>query len=386
MHRLKKIISSLTPQPEQSLNTLLIHQQRLLDNLAFLQSLHKNQSVFPVLKSNAYGHGLKEVSTLLKNTSVDYICVDSFPEYQIVKDYATKKSLILGETHPENYAYYDPRRATPAVYRTETLKFLWQTNKPRTIHLFLNTGMNREWIQAHELKEFLGILKLSPNITLEWVMSHFASADEIDSSFDLLQIEAFKKMYEMIEQHPAVSGKPITYRHINNSAWWAKYHDPFFNAHRAWLAFYGYNPLQENDPAYGVYTSLQPALSVTSTVTTLQQLKQNDIVSYGAKRRAEKQCETATVPFGYYEWLPRKLTNNWSVKWNDTYLPLIGTICMNLSCLDTLSCDIHIGDTVEIISSEHTAPNNIIRFAEKIETIPYEVLVKLNEKVRRVTV
>gem|GEM_PF-3451123 len=49
-------------------------------------------------------------------------------------------------------------------------------------------------------------------------MSHFASADEIDSSFDLLQIEAFKKMYEMIEQHPAVSGKPITYRHINNSA------------------------------------------------------------------------------------------------------------------------------------------------------------------------
>jgi alanine racemase len=109
------------------LNTITIKSSALLHNLAYLQSLQPGNAVFPVLKSNAYGHGLKEVSMILKDTNVPYICVDSFPEYQIVKDYAHKKSLILGETRPENYTTYDPRRATLAVYNIATLKTLIQS-------------------------------------------------------------------------------------------------------------------------------------------------------------------------------------------------------------------------------------------------------------------
>lgn len=386
MHRLKKIMWSLIPQPELSLNNIFIHKQRLLHNLTLLQSLHPSEAIFPVLKSNAYGHGLKEVSTILKETNVPYICVDSFPEYQIVKDYAQKKSLILGETFPKNYDYYDPRRATPAVYRLETIQHLKQSKKQRTIHLFLNTGMNREGIQLHELWACMDLLHSSPNITLEWVMSHFANADEIDSSFDLHQIEEFKKMYSSIVHHPACSWKTIPYRHISNSAWWAKHCDPLFTAHRAWLAFYWYNPLTENDPYHHIYNTLQPALTVTSTIVTRQQLKEGDLVSYGVKRTAKDTCITATIPFGYYEWLPRKLTNNRSVKWKEKYLPMIGTICMNLSCLNTLEHQVSVWEKVELITANHNAPNSVMHLAEKVETIPYEVLVKLNEKIRRTTV
>jgi alanine racemase len=127
MHRLKKIITSRLPQPEHALNTIHIHQNRILNNLKKLQEHTHHQTIFPVLKANAYGHGLKQISTILKSTDVPYICVDSFPEYQIVKDYATKKSLIMGETHPENYSYYDPRRATVVIYNTDTLKSLIAT-------------------------------------------------------------------------------------------------------------------------------------------------------------------------------------------------------------------------------------------------------------------
>ncbi len=74
------------------------------------------------------------------------------------------------------------------------------------------------------------------------------------------------------------------------------------------------------------------------------------------------------------------------MKWQETYLPLIGTICMNLSCLDTKENPLQIGDTIEIISASATAPNSITAFAEKTGTIPYEVLVKLNEKIKRVIV
>jgi alanine racemase len=143
-HHIKTLISSIIPKPEQSLNTIWIDKKLLLNNLALLKKLNHNNPVFPVLKSNAYGHGLKEVSTILRDSDVPFICVDSYPEYQIVKEYARKKVLIMGETFPENYSFYDPKRATPVVYTINTLKALIQTEKKRTIHLFLNTGMNRE--------------------------------------------------------------------------------------------------------------------------------------------------------------------------------------------------------------------------------------------------
>ncbi len=127
-------------QPQVStLNTIEIHQQAILQNLAFLQSRKTSETIFPVLKSNAYGHGLKEVSMILKNTNVPYICVDSFPEYQIVRDYAKKKVLVMGETFPENYRHYNYRNATLVVYTVATIKYLAQQHTPFSIHLFLNT-------------------------------------------------------------------------------------------------------------------------------------------------------------------------------------------------------------------------------------------------------
>ena len=144
MHQIKKILLSLLPKPENSLNCILLHKNRLLANLVLLQKITPHHTIFPVLKSNAYGHGIREISTILKNSDVPYICVDSYPEYQIVKEYAQKKVLIMGETVPENYSFYNPKRATPVVWTIETLKALITTGKKRTIHLFLNTGMNRE--------------------------------------------------------------------------------------------------------------------------------------------------------------------------------------------------------------------------------------------------
>jgi alanine racemase len=78
-----------------SLNTIEIHGEQLLENLKFLSEINTSQAVFPVLKSNAYGHGIELVSKVLSKTDVPYICVDSFPEYQVVRDYSKHKALIL---------------------------------------------------------------------------------------------------------------------------------------------------------------------------------------------------------------------------------------------------------------------------------------------------
>lgn len=364
------------------LNTIEISQKTILDNLSYLQSLKPNDALFPVLKSNAFGHGLKEVSTVLRTTKVPYICVDSFPEYQIVKDYAKKKVLVMGETLPENYRYYHPRHATLVVYTLATLKLLSQQTTPHTIHLFLNTGMNREWIQIDQLKESLEVLLRARHLTLEWVMSHLANADEINSSFNDTQIATFKSMYALIEQ---AWFRPKR-KHIGNSAWFAKIDDNFFNTRRVWIALYGYNNLQITDPFSTVFAPLHPALRVLTTVVSKQLLSPGDIVSYGGRFVAPETMQTVTIPFGYHEWLDRRLTGKRYVKRWQVALPLVGTICMNLSCIDTEGNDLQIGDSIELIGRDKDTINSLHALATICETIPYEILVKLDSKIRRTIV
>ncbi len=110
-----------------SLNTIRVDRASILRNLEFLQNLQPEGVLFPVLKSNAYGHGLKEVSSILKNIDLPYICVDSVPEYYLVKKYAKKRSLLIGETLPENYKKLSHKWATPCVYNLKTLQTLIAT-------------------------------------------------------------------------------------------------------------------------------------------------------------------------------------------------------------------------------------------------------------------
>ncbi len=371
---LRKIVG----QSFVSLNKVIIHHDRLLSNLDILKEVSWGSDIFPVLKSNAYGHWIEQVAIALRNTDVPYICVDSIPEYQIIKKKAKKPSLLIWETLPENYKFLDPKWVTVCIYNIATLASLIKTRKSWKIHLFLNTWMNREWIQMHELWWFLDLLKDS-NIQLEWVMSHFANADEVDSSFCYNQIEKFKEMNWLIEQY----WFSTKYRHISNSAWIAKIHDPYFNAWRSWIWFYWYSPLSLNDEFFDKYTNLKPSLTVESTIVSLQRIKKWDIVSYWWKFTADKDMTVATIPFWYTEWLDRKLINMWKVSYKDDYLPILGTICMNLSIIDTKWHDVKIWDTVEVISPDIGKDNSISGFATWISSIPYEVLVNIDPKAKR---
>lgn len=379
IRKLKQLLTSYVSRVEETLNLITIKQDAILHNLSTLQSKKWEDGIFPVLKSNAYGHGLQQISSILRKTQVPYICVDSFPEYQIVKTYAKKKILILGETLPSNYKHYDPHRATPAVYSPSSLQALIASWQQWDIHLFLNTGMNREWIDMTFLPEILSLLRTHKHIHIEWVMSHFANADEQDFSYCTTQIERFKKMTAMIRDHWFTP----KYFHSGNSAWRSKIDDPLFNAWRPWLAFYGYTPLENTDQYNIAYADLRPALDVYSTIVSIHTLHPGEIVSYWWKRSTTKQTTTATIPFGYYEWLPRILTNKRSVKLWDTYLPLIWTICMNLSCVHDELKQCKQGSRVQIFSSSPKDKNSLSVAAKNAGTIPYEILVKINEKIRR---
>lgn len=106
------------------MNTIYIDRKHILANLAHLHALQPQADIFPVIKSNAYGHGLRQIVQILDRTQVPYLVVDSFPEYSIVKKYSKKNILLLGETLPENYRFFDHKKVTFCVYNKKTLETL----------------------------------------------------------------------------------------------------------------------------------------------------------------------------------------------------------------------------------------------------------------------
>ena len=123
----------------QSLNTITIDRKAILHNLSYLQSLHPSDQVIPVLKSNGYGHGLKQMCQILKDSELPMVAVDSFPEYQIVKKHMKQKILLLGETDVRNYKHFNRKRASFAVYNMSTLQGIIDYKKSARVHIFLNT-------------------------------------------------------------------------------------------------------------------------------------------------------------------------------------------------------------------------------------------------------
>lgn len=368
--QLKKLIKPKL----RTLNTIIISKQAILQNLNLLQNLQPKSAFFPVLKSNAYGHGILPMLEILKGQNFPYLAVDSYPEYQLIHKHSDFNILLIGETLHENYHYFDFKRTTFAVATLGTLQTLAKLKKKIRIHLFLNTGMNREGFQSQDLAAVIACLQANPQLELEGVMSHLHSADQRKHESITMQIQQFKSMFSLIEQ----AGFSPKWRHIWASAGIFQLQDPFFTAFRPGLAMYGYSPLSDKEENW-----LQPALSLFSTIISLQTLTLGDGVSYNQQWKAQNPCRIATIPFGYYEGWSCKLA--WKLKYHyqGVECPQVGTICMNLSsCL--ANEEMKIGDKIELISSQKRTSNSIEYITQWAETISYEVLIRLEKGIRRV--
>ncbi len=370
LSRLKNLI-----KPDlKTLNTITISKQAILQNLHTLQKLQLNSAFFPVLKSNAYGHGILQMLEILKGQKFPYLTVDSYPEYQLIHKHSDFQVLLLWETLHENYRFFDFKRTAFAVSTLATSEYLAHLKKKIRIHLFLNTWMNREGLQMGALPAVLDCLKANPQLELEGVMSHLHSADQRNHESIAMQIQQFKTMFSLIEE----AGFAPKRKHIGASAGIFQLQDPFFTAFRPGLAIYGYSPLSDKKESW-----LQPALSLHSTITSLQTLALGDGVSYNHQRKAQTPCRVATIPFGYYEGRARSLAWKLTYRYQGAEFPQLGTICMNLSsCLANET--MQLGDAIELISPEKDASNSIESIAESAKTIPYEVLIRLEKGIRRV--
>ena len=363
-----------------TLNRIEISADNLSVNFNYLRSIQPEAEIIPVLKSNAYGHGLAQVCRVLDRLGAKMLAVDSFPEAQIAYHNFSGKVLILGEMPKEAYRYANFRRSEFCVYNKHTLDSLARYGKRAKVHLFVNSGMNREGIK--DIASFLKKNKASlDQVSISGLCSHLADSEVDGSKLTKRQLDNFFSALSILNEngfHPSLI-------HLGNSGGIFTLKDSRLTAFRAGLAFYGYNPFSTSHPQHGAASNLRPALRLITKVVSVQDLDKGDAVSYNGRYLSGGQEYSAVVPCGYYEGLSRDLSNKayfFDIK-RGRYLPIAGSVCMNLCCLATGKEKMNIGDEVELISWEKEKENSVDNLSKISKKIVYETLVSLRDNIRR---
>jgi len=181
-----------------ALNRIEISASSLLHNYQYLTE-KTGQKIFPVLKSNAYGHECVKAAQILDQVKAPFFCVDSIYEaYQLLKARITTPILIMGYIHPDNLSLKKLPFAY-AVYDSEMLKAISKYQPHAGIHLFVDTGMHREGVPLNNLALFVRNCK-NLNLKIEGLMSHLAMADKPKDKDTKIQVENFKKVQEILAQ------------------------------------------------------------------------------------------------------------------------------------------------------------------------------------------
>lgn len=340
-------------------------------------------SIIAVVKSDAYGHGIVEVSkTLLKNGAT-ILAVASMDEALKLRNHGISAPILLLYGVPiwevEQAVALD---LTVAVFDLALAKSLSATAREQgkivKVHVKVDTGMGWFGLSQDDLLKFVLTLRRFPNITIEGIFSHFSNADAIDQKYTLKQLNCFKEGIEKFQQN----GIKILYYHIANSAATLERSDAYFNAVRPGLIIYGLYPSEMNKAK----VDLQPVLTFKTRILQLRYFSPGQPIGYGSTYVPIHHIRIGVLPIGYFDGIPRHLSNReGEVLINGHRARIVGNICMNMCMLDVTHIpNVQVGDEVVIIGQQGKECISASDIASKIDTISYDILVNIGNHIPRI--
>lgn len=367
----------------ETYNHIYISKSAILDNFDLYKSLSNGKQIFPVLKSNAYGHGLEQIAEILKERTFPYIAVDGYFEGLKIHDISDQPVLVMGSIKPVNYKNMDIRGCAFVVHQKEIIDVLARLNKKVKIHLELETGMGRHGVRVDELDDFLKSLKKYPKLELEGIMTHLADADNFKSNkYTDSQVNKYDNAVEKILSY----GFSPKYLHIAQSAGTIKAISKYTNSVRIGIGLYGINPLDALDRDFNKLEQLKPALTLASSIAKIFRADKGISIGYGCSYVTKRNSQIGVLPIGYYEGIPRSLSNLGQVGYNNTFLPIVGKVCMNHIMIDISDIRANLEDEVIIISPKKTDINSVSEISKRFGVFDYELLSGLNQNIRRIIV
>ena len=340
--------------------------------------------VLAVVKANAYGHGIAEVSKELEHSHVDMFGVFHVEEGIYLRESGIKKEILVMGGINEDYASdIITWHLTPVICTMDMASALSKAavmaGVTLPVHIKVDTGMKRIGVSPEITPEFVENVMRIKGLWVEGLMTHFAEADLQNKEFILEQLETFNSVCRLIEKN----GITIPLKHASNSAAVIDMPDSHFDMVRPGIMLYGYSPSQ----FLSSKVNLLPVMKLKSRIIHLKSVPPKTGISYGRTFTTKRETLVATVPIGYADGYSRSLSNTGEVIIRGRRAPVIGRVCMDMTMIDVTDVPgVQSGDEVIIIGGD--AENRITAddIAGWTGTISYEVLCGIGERVERVYV
>ncbi len=361
---------------KQSHSTVLeVDLDAMVHNLNYFRSLTPPETMIAVMvKAFSYGSGAGEVASLLQYQGVNYLMVAFADEGVELR--AAGISIPIGVMNPEPEAFDNmiEFNLEPEIYSLELLAAFDQALERHGIerypvHLKLNTGMNRSGLNPEEIPALLDFFKVKRNVVIRSMFSHLAGSDEaVHDDYTRQQIDSFIRMTGEVQSR--FDYKII--RHILNSAGIERFSEYSFDMVRLGIGLHGIS---------AVGAPLKPVSSFKTYIVAIRSVKGSETVGYGRRGVLQRDSRIAVIPVGYADGLNRHLSRGvGEMLVRGKRVPVVGNICMDACMLDVTDTDARVGDEVEIFG-KHIPVTEV---AEKLGTIPYEVLTSVSHRVKRI--
>ena len=366
---------------EKAHETVLeINFNHLVSNLNHFRSKIKPETKLMVMvKAFGYGSGNLEVSNILQFHNVDYLTVAFADEGVELRRAGINLPIMVMSPEVNSYDNIIKYHLEPEVFSFRNLSFIEKAMEnlalpeahPLNVHIKLDTGMHRLGFAKEELPELIRRIQANPMLNVKSVFSHLATADNpAEDAFTLGQIHNFEEGSQLI-----VEAFPHALRHILNTAGISRFPQYQFDMVRLGIGLYGV-PTCEADK--GV---LHPVVSLKTTINQIKTVPAGDSIGYNRPGRAVNPMRIGIVPIGYADGLSRLLGNgNGKFYVNGQQVPVVGDICMDMCMLDLTAVEANEGDIVVIFDAEY----DIADVANACQTIPYEIMTRVSQRVKRV--
>ncbi|QNP40796.1 alanine racemase [Lysobacter solisilvae (ex Woo and Kim 2020)] len=369
----------MPPAVSERPTRIRVQLEHLTFNLRNIRS-HVGVPVMAIVKANAYGHGLVPVALHLQAQGVEQLGV-AFVEEGIALRQAgvTVPILVLGGIFGPQVAQFITHDLEITVSSLDKLRqaeaAAEAVGRKAVIHLKVDTGMERIGVHSYSAKPFIEAALASRWCVVKGIYSHLACADDPASPMTLLQLERFLEACAHIER----AGAPMPIRHLANSGGVLHFPQTHLDMVRPGIVLYGVLP----DPAARATVAVKPALSLVSKVVYFKVVKAGNPVSYGATWAPSHDTRVVTVPIGYGDGFPRALSSRGDVLVRGQRYPIVGRICMDQFMVDIDHDSAWNEDEVVLIGAQGGERITAEAVAQAAGTIPYEILVGLNDRIPR---
>ena len=359
----------------------------------FKEQISKNTELSVVVKSNAYGHGIRKIAELAQNHGVSSFCVHSLEEGIILRDIGVQGNiLIMGPILISKLPEAIKHNFRIVLYNIETLrelnKITERMKKRIRIHFKLETGTYRQGILEKDLQTFIETIKNANGVEPEGAYTHFANIEDTTShEYAYQQLNLFKKMIEQIK----VAGFPDIKTHAACSAAILLFPETHFDMVRLGISQYGLWPSRETLVSYKAKHTqhgeevLRPILQWKTRVGQIKNVKPNQTIGYGLTFQTTRESKIAVLPIGYADGYDRKLSNQGYVLIHGHRAPIRGRVCMNLIMVDVTDIpDVRLEDEAILLGIQGGEKISAEDLARICGTINYEFITRINWETPRI--